>query len=67
MENSNTLEMLTRIETKLDIAIGQLEDHERRLRVLEGHGGRRWETLIAELIRLCAAAAAGYFLAGLGG
>lgn len=30
--------LLVRIETKLDLALRQQEDHERRLRVLESHG-----------------------------
>lgn len=35
------LERLTRIETKLDA----LDDHEQRLRELEGKSGKRWDSL----------------------
>ena len=35
------LERLTRIETKLDA----LDDHEQRLRELEGKSGKRWDSI----------------------
>ena len=55
-------EMLTRIETKLDVAIGRLDDHEIRLRALEGRGGKRWENLVNDLIKAVSGAALGYWL-----
>lgn len=57
-------EMLTRIETKLDVAIGQLNDHEARLRHLEGKAGRRWEGLLTDVIKLTLAAVLGFLFAG---
>lgn len=59
-------EMLTRIETKLDVAIGRVEDHEIRLRSLESRSGKRWENLVSELLRLTLAAGTGFLLAQIG-
>ncbi len=61
-----TVEMLTRIETKLDIAIGRLDDHEKRLRSLEGKAGHRWETLLSDALKICLAAGLGFVLAQIG-
>ncbi len=61
-----TTEMLTRIETKLDIAIGRLDDHETRLRSLEGRAGKRWEMLLADCIKLLLAGGIGFVLAQIG-
>ena len=61
-----TVEMLTRIETKLDIAIARLDDHETRLRSLEGKAGRRWETLLADSLKVFLAAGIGFLLAEIG-
>lgn len=58
-------EMLTRIETKLDVAIDQLGDHETRLRHLEGKAGHRWESLLADVLKLTLAAVLGFLFAGL--
>lgn len=60
----NFAEALTRIETKLDVAIARLEDHETRLRALESKSGRRWETIVTDVIKILVAAAMGYFIAG---
>lgn len=38
MQDAESALLLVRIETKLDVALRQQEDHERRLRVLESHG-----------------------------
>lgn len=59
-------ETLTRIETKLDMAIERLDDHEARLRTLEGRSGKRWESLVGELIKLILAALGGFLLAQIG-
>ncbi|HOR12830.1 MAG TPA: hypothetical protein PKX46_02800 [Clostridia bacterium] len=56
------LQTLARIDTKLDAALSQLVDHEARLRVLEGHGGRRYEALIGQILYLLLAAGAGLVL-----
>ena len=53
---------LTRIDTKLDMALTQLEDHETRLRVLEGKSGKRWDTLVAQIISLLVAGGLGVLL-----
>lgn len=55
------LETLARIDTKLDTALSKLEDHEVRLRALEGHGGRRYEALLGQVLYLLLAAGAGLF------
>ena len=47
---------LARIETKLDIALGDINDHEDRLRQLECKGGKKWDGLIAQIIALIVAA-----------
>ncbi len=60
-------EMLTRIETKLDVAIAQLNDHEARLRHLEGRAGRRWEGLLTDALKLALAAVMGFLFAGVKG
>lgn len=58
----NVEEMLGRIETKLDTALKDIDDHEARLRNIEGKGGRRWETLVGQIIGLAAAGFIGWFL-----
>ncbi len=40
------LERLTRIETKLDA----LDDHEARLRELEGKNGKKWDSITISVI-----------------
>lgn len=55
---------MTRIETKLDIAISRLDDHEARLRSLESKAGKRWEAIVTDIVKLLAAAAVGYFIGG---
>jgi|GEM_PF-1804211 len=65
MDECKTQEMLqtlTRIDTKLDVALAQLEDHETRLRALEGKSGKRWEALVAQIISLLAAGGLGVLL-----
>jgi len=61
-----TVEQLTRIETKLDMAIARLDDHEARLRSLEGRSGKRWEAAFGEGLKLAVAAAGGFVLSRLG-
>lgn len=39
------LTRLVRIETKLDAHTPQLDDHETRIRELEGKSGKRWDSL----------------------
>lgn len=47
---------LARIETKLDTALTNINDHECRLRSLEGTGGKRWDGLMTQIIGLVIAA-----------
>lgn len=63
---NETTETLARIETKLDIAIGRLDDHESRLRLLESRAGKRWENLVGDMLKLVFAAVAGFLLAQIG-
>lgn len=58
----NVERTLERIETKLDKALTDICDHERRLRTLEGKSGKRWEALMGQIIGLIAAGAAGWLL-----
>lgn len=53
---------LARIETNLDVALKRLEDHEERLRALEGRSGKRWEALVAQIISLLVAGGLGVLL-----
>ena len=53
---------LERIETKLDTALGDIADHETRLRMLEGKGGKRWDALVGQIIGLAAAGVVGWLL-----
>ena len=52
-------DVLARIETKLDTALTNINDHECRLRSLEGTGGKKWDGLIAQLVTLIIAAVFG--------
>lgn len=47
---------LARIETKLDTALTNINDHECRLRSLESKGGKRWDGLVSQVIGLVIAA-----------
>ena len=53
---------LERIEQKLNTALVDIDDHEERLRTLEGKGGKRWEALVEQVIMLIVAAAVGWLL-----
>ncbi|MDD3920917.1 MAG: hypothetical protein PHO41_07095 [Eubacteriales bacterium] len=55
------LQTLTEIDTKLDNALTKLNDHEARLRELEGKNGRRWETLLTQVTLMLVAAVIGAF------
>ncbi len=59
---SNVEQTLARIEQKLDRSLKDISDHESRIRTLEGKGGRRWETLVAQVIGLAAAGFVGWLL-----
>ena len=53
---------LARIETKLDNSLKNVDDHEERIRALESKGGKRWESLIGQVIGLAAAGFVGWLL-----
>ncbi len=61
----NVEEVLGRIETKLDVALKDIDDHECRLRAIEGKSGGRWESLVGQIIGLVAAGAVGWMIAQL--
>lgn len=58
--------VLARIEEKLDGYMQSTnrttKDHEERIRNLESKAGKRWETLVGDIIKLCIAAGFGYFI-----
>lgn len=56
---ANVERILERIETKLDNVIGTVSDHEGRLRCIEDKGGKRWDTLVGQVIGLITAGVAG--------
>ena len=55
--------VLARIETKLDNALTNINDHEVRLRTLECKPAKRWDYLVGQIIGFAAAGLIGYFLA----
>lgn len=44
------LEKLTRIETKIDVYKSQLDDHEARIRELEGKSGKKYDAVSLAII-----------------
>lgn len=67
MDNNmqEVLQTLARIDTKLDTALAQISDHEERLRALEGRSGKRWESLVAQVLSLLVAAGVGLLIGSL--
>ncbi|HWS31060.1 MAG TPA: hypothetical protein VN512_13220 [Clostridia bacterium] len=49
-ERTEIMVMLGRINEKLDTVVGNSADHEKRIRKLEGRGGRLWDILIGGVI-----------------
>lgn len=64
-EIGKMLQQLSRIEAMLANALSDLEDHEDRLRCLEQKGGKRWESLVGQIITLLVAGFAGWLLSGI--
>ena len=44
------LEKLTRIETKIDVYKSQLDDHEARIRELEGKSGKKYDAVSLAIV-----------------
>ncbi len=65
-EIQDMLKKLTEIDTKLDTALHELSDHEKRLRVLEGASGKRWDSVVTALISVIAGAIAGLIMGHFG-
>ena len=55
---------LTRIEMKLDDVLKKSDDHEKRLRVIEGKGGKTWDTVVGQVVSLIVAALMGWLIGG---
>ena len=58
----NVEKTLERIETKLDRALSDICDHDKRLRILEGKNALKWEQLIGQIIALGAVGFIGWLL-----
>lgn len=56
------MQELARINTKLDIALERIEDHETRLRCVEEKGGKRWDAVVGQIINVAVAAGLGLML-----
>ena len=62
-EMTQVLKTLSSIETKLDRALDDVEDHEERLRKLEGRSGDRWNGLVDKILVGVISSVGGYLLA----
>ena len=58
----NVENLLSRIDTKLDTALSGIQDHETRLRKLEGASGLKWDTLIRQIILAVVAVFIGWLI-----
>ena len=56
------MQMLGRIEQKVDNALCVQRDHEKRLRLLEGRGAKRWDAIALTCISAAISALCGYVL-----
>ena len=59
----NVEHTLARIETKLDVALTDILDHEERLRLLEYKPAKRWDALVGQIIAVIVAAVLGFIIA----
>jgi len=53
---------LGKIETKVDAVLETVGDHETRLRTIEAKGGKRWDSLVGQVISIVVAAVIGGFI-----
>jgi len=56
------LTRLTRIETKIDSFKPQIDDHESRIRELEGKSGKKWDAIVAALIGAVVVGVVGFII-----
>ena len=47
---NEVLEKLIRIEAKIDVYKSQLDDHEARIRELEGKSGKKWDAISLSIL-----------------
>lgn len=47
---NEVLEKLIRIEAKIDVYKSQLDDHEARIRELEGKSGKKWDAISLSVV-----------------
>ena len=47
---NEVLTRLTRIETKIDSYKTTINDHETRIRELEGKSGKRWDSIVTAIV-----------------
>ena len=57
---NEVLTRLTRIETKIDSYKPQLDDHEARIRELEGKSGKKWEAVSLSILTAILVGIVGY-------
>lgn len=56
------LQELAAISTNMKTVLSRIEDHENRLRLIEGKGGKRWELVIGQVVNFIVAAGMGLLL-----
>lgn len=59
---SAVLEKLTRIETKIDVYKSQLDDHEARIRELEGKSGKKYDAVSLAIVTAVFVGIVGYVI-----
>ncbi len=59
---NEVLTRLTRIETKIDSVKPQLDDHEMRIRELEGRSGKRWDAITLSVVTAAVVGIVGFVL-----
>lgn len=59
---SEVLEKLTRIETKIDVYKSQLDDHETRIRKLEGKSGKKYDAVSIAIVTAAFVGIVGYVI-----
>lgn len=59
---SVVLEKLTRIETKIDVYKSHLDDHEARIRELEGKSGKKYDAVSLAIVTAVFVGIVGYVI-----